>query len=265
MPDVLVYGTWSQGFRRGGTNAFRNDGSKLVRPELQSYAPDSTDNKEVGLKGFLFDRQLYIETDVYQIDWKDVQTYRSQTVGGVFPLNGTTNGPNAKTQGFEFSSRLRVNENWQLSYSATKSIGAWAGTLVQPLYSNSTSGTRTWSEGGNLGGAPTWKHNLGVRFNTVLDGDYYLSAGMSARYTGGVQVDRSDSVAGNQTISLYPEYTLINANVGLSKGDWDLNLWAQNLTNVQAVASNQESGLMGSRVMYTTPTTIGVNLSYRFK
>ncbi len=264
-PDLLAYGTWSQGFRRGGTNAFRNEGSKIVRPELMSYLPDSTDNKEIGLKGFLLNRQLYLETDVYQIDWKNPQTYRSQTVGGVFPLNGTTNGPNAKTQGFEFSSRLKVNENWQLSYSATKSMGVWAETLVQPLYTNSTSGTRTWAEGGNLGGAPTWKHNLGVRFNTVLDGDYYLTAGLNARYTGGVQVDRADSEAQNQTITLYPAYTLVNANVGLSKGDWDLNLWAQNLTNVQAIASNQESGLLGARVMYTTPLTIGMNLSYKFK
>ena len=264
-PDLLVYGTWSQGFRRGGTNAFRNDGSKIVRPELQSYAPDSTDNKEVGLKGFLFNRQLYLETDVYQIDWKDVQTYRAQTVGGVFPLNGTTNGPNARTQGFEFSSRLRVNENWQVSYSATKSVGTWTGTLVQPLYSNSTSGTRTWSEGGNLGGAPAWKHNVGVRFSTLLNGDYYVSTGLSARYTAERQLDRSDSITENASISKYPAYTLVNGNVSISKGDWDVNLWAQNITNVQAIASNQESGLMGARVMYTTPTTVGASLSYKFK
>ena len=104
-----------------------------------------------------------------------------------------------------------------------------------------------------------------MRFNTVLDGDYYLTAGLNARYTGGVQVDRADSEAQNQTITLYPAYTLVNANVGLSKGDWDLNLWAQNQTNVQAIASNQESGLLGARVMYTTPLTIGMNLSYKFK
>ncbi len=263
-PDMLVYGTASQGFRSGGTNAFRNEGSKIVRPELLSYKPDTTLNKEIGIKGFLLDRQLYIETDFYQIDWNDPQTYRSQTVGGVFPLNGTTNGPNARTQGWELTSRYKLNENWQFSYSTTTSTGEWVDTLTQCLYTNNTS-CKTWEAGGTLGGAPKWKHNLGVTYNTTLGNDYYVWASLKGSYVSSVQTDRVDFKDDVEKASMYPAYTRYNASVGVSHGAWDLNLWMQNLTNVQAIVSNQESGLMGARVIYTTPRTIGMNLSYNFK
>ncbi|MBC7377154.1 MAG: TonB-dependent receptor [Burkholderiaceae bacterium] len=263
-PDLLAYATWSQGFRRGGTNAFRNEGSKIIRPELQSYKPDSTNNTEIGLKGFLFDRQLYIETDVYQIEWKDPQTYRSQVVGGVFPLNGTTNGPNAKTQGWELNARYKLGEHWQLSYSTTTTKAEWDGTLTQCLYTNGTS-CKTWAEGGTLGGAPKWKHNLGLRFNANLADSYEFWASVRGSYVGAVQVDRTDSKGEAATATSYGSYTRYSLNAGLSKGDWDVSLWVQNLTNTQADVSNQDSGLMGYRSIYTTPRTIGVNFSYNFK
>jgi iron complex outermembrane recepter protein len=49
--DALLYATVSQGFRRGGTNGFRNVGALTVSPEVQAYKPDSTINYEFGLKG----------------------------------------------------------------------------------------------------------------------------------------------------------------------------------------------------------------------
>ena len=100
--NLLSYATLSQGYRRGGVNGFRDYGTNKITKVGNQYAPDSTLNKEIGVKGYLFGRQLYIESDVYRIDWKDVQTYRSQDVENGFPINGTTNGPNAHTQGFEF-------------------------------------------------------------------------------------------------------------------------------------------------------------------
>ena len=34
--DALVYATVSQGFRRGGTNGFRNVGARVVSPDVQA-------------------------------------------------------------------------------------------------------------------------------------------------------------------------------------------------------------------------------------
>ena len=273
-PDILAYATASQGFRRGGTNPFRNEGARVLRDELKGYEPDTTNNYELGVKGYLFDRSLYLETAVYQIDWKDPQTYRAQTVGGVFPVNGTTNGPDARTRGFEISSRYKLNNNFQFSYSATRSEGEWAASKRQCLYeavdsngaavSASRQSCRSWNEGGLLGGQATWKHNVGVRFNAVLPNNWYFWTTLNARYQGKVQSDRSDDPADNATVPTYPSFTRYSASIGVSGDKWSASLWGSNLTDVKVFSSTQASGLMGLRALYGQPRTVGLNLSYSF-
>ena len=124
---------------------------------------------------------------------------------------------------------------------------------------------RTWSAGGLLGGAPNWKHNLGVRFNHTFANDLYFWSSLSARYTGPVQVDRSDSAIDNTTIQKYVSTTRYNASMGVSKDNWDAQLWVSNLSNLRVVSSVQAAGLMGPREISPQPRTMGVNLSYRFK
>jgi outer membrane receptor protein involved in Fe transport len=261
--ELLSYFTYSQGFRRGGTNGFKNlSATKIVAADAKQYKPDSTDNIEIGLKGYLFDRQLYIETGVYQINWKDPQTYRAQDVSG-FPVNGTANGPDARTRGWEFAGRYKINELFSTSFSTTTTRGQWVATKKHCLYADGSS-CRTWSEGGQLGAAPKWKHNLSLRFNTTLSNDWYVWGSLSARHTAKVQTDRADSPAENATVPTYNAYTQYGLNGGVSIGKLDLSLWIQNLTNVQSLRSTNAAGLMGYRAIYGTPRTVGVNASYSF-
>ena len=261
--DLLGYLTFSQGFRRGGTNGFKNLPGLPVLESTQQYQPDSTNNLEFGIKGYLFDRRLYIETAVYQIDWKDVQTYVAQLIND-FPVNGTTNGPDARTRGFEFASRYRINDMFSATYSTNTTDGEWTGTKTVCLYANNTA-CRTWAEGGKLGGAAKWRHNVGVRFNSTLDNDMYVWGGLTARHVGKVQIDRADSQIANATAPKYDAYTTYALNAGLSWGQYDASLWVRNLTNVQSLRSSQAAGIMGFRGIYGTPRTVGLNFSYRFK
>jgi len=262
--ELLTYLTYSQGFRRGGTNGFKNlSATRVIADTAREYKPDSTDNIELGIKGYLFNRQLYIETGLYQIDWKDAQTYRSQVVSD-FPVNGTANGPDARTRGWEFSSRYRINDMFSATYSTTTTRGEWVTTKTHCLYVNNTS-CRTWSAGGKLGAAPKWKHNFGLRFNTTLDNDMYVWGGVSARYVAKIQSDRADSPVENSTVPSYDAYTSYSLNGGVSWGAYDASVWVQNVTNVQSLRSAQAAGIMGYRGIYGTPRTVGVNFSYRFK
>jgi outer membrane receptor protein involved in Fe transport len=281
-PDLLGYLTYSQGFRRGGSNAFRNYPGQTVDPSTQAYGPDSTDNIEIGLKGFFFDRQLYLQTAVYQINWNDVQTYYSQGLpdpfglGIDFPLNGSTNGPDARSRGFELSARLRMDENWTLNYSTSTTRAQWTTTKQKCTYLPGQNrpgdaadpdgpDCRSWNAGGTLNGAPKWKHNLGLRFATTV-ADHDLSASVNARYVGRIGNDRVDA-PGLQPALVYKSYTLFNASLGLAKDDWNGSLWVQNLTNVRSPVSVQGLGdtIMGTRMIYTTPRTLGVSFTYRYQ
>lgn len=61
-PDVLVYATWSRGFRPGGINR---------RSTLPPYGPDTLDNYELGWKTQF--GPFRFNGAVYQEDWKNIQ------------------------------------------------------------------------------------------------------------------------------------------------------------------------------------------------
>lgn len=274
-PSLLGYFTASQGFRRGGSNPFRNlnTTTRVVSDQVATFGPDSTDNLELGLKGSLFDRRLFIEASVYQILWRDTQTYYSQSING-FPVNGTINGPDAISRGFEFSARYKLNENWQFTYKTALAQAEWNETKnyctynfapgVTPVPCGGTSGFagRTYTKGGDLGGTPNGRHDFGVRYtDTLIDGTE-IYAGLRGSIRGKVQSDRCDTVICD--IYVYPSYTVLNLSAGASKGAWDIGLWINNLADERAIISNQAAGILGNRVISRQPRTAGINVSYKF-
>ena len=265
--DLLAYATLSQGFRRGGANGFRGVGDQAVNPALQGYRPDRTDNFEIGAKGFLLDRQLYLQADVYQIDWKDPQTYFSQDIQG-FPVWGTTNGPKARTRGFEMQLRWLPVAGLELGLSSSYTEGEWAGTKEVCLYADGTE-CRTYRKGGQLGGTAPWKHALNARWSRSFDtpwGDSDVYVAASANYLGLKASDRGDDPEDKPFE--YKAYTTYRLSTGLSQSNWDLSLWVDNLTNERELVSFQGTSAVASRVglrgIYLTPRTVGLNLGWRF-
>ncbi|AFU98747.1 TonB-dependent receptor [Simiduia agarivorans] len=258
--DMMLYATASQGFRRGGTNGFKDLGGNTVADTTQNYEPDSVDNYELGIKGNLFDDKLYVQTNVYRINWKNTQTYFSQDVN-FFPLNGTVNGPDAVSKGWEFSSRLSVTDHISLTYGTATTQAEWAETKEVCTYSDGSE-CRTWEKGGKLGGAPKWRHKLGVNFDTTLDNGLGLSASLRGSYTSKIQSDRADSP--DEEVYEYDAYTLWHANAGVSSDNWDAGLWIQNLANERAEVSYQSENYVGDRLITTMPRTVGVNFSYHW-
>lgn len=258
--DALVYATVSQGFRRGGTNGFRNVGARVVSPDVQAYTPDSTVNYEIGLKGSFADRRVYVQADIYQIDWKDVQTYFSQDIDG-FPVNGTANGPSARSRGFEGAVRFNVTEALQVNFATSYTKAQWSATKRVCLYTNNT-GCRSWDKGGDLGGAPAWKHSGNIRYTRELNNDHEAWLSLSGRYLGKVQIDRADTPV--SSVRSYPAFAIFDLRGGVDLGDLDIGLWIENIANKRSQVSQQNDRVLGARILYTTPRTFGLNLSYAF-
>jgi iron complex outermembrane recepter protein len=258
--DALIYATASQGFRRGGTNGFRNVGARVVSPDVQAFKPDSTTNYEVGLKGFFADRRVYLQANLYQIDWKDVQTYFSQEIN-FFPVNGTANGPDARSRGFEGSVRFNLSDALQINFATAYTEAKWAGTKTVCLYTDASS-CRTWTKGQKLGGSPKWKNSASIRYSTDLGGDANGWVSLSGRFQGAVQVDRADFPTDD--IPSYPAYATFDLRSGVDFGALNIGLWVENFTNKRAQVSQQNDRVMGARILYTAPRTYGLNLSYAF-
>ena len=259
--DALVYATVSQGFRRGGTNGFKNFQGNTVSEQLQAYQPDTTTNYEVGFKGFFNDRRLYVQADVFQINWSNVQTYFAQTVDNGFPVNGTANGPNARSRGFEGLVRFQPVDGLTLNFATAYTEAEWSSTRTVCLYTNST-GCRTWSKGGQLGGAPRWKHNGEIRYQKQLSEAASGFVSIVGRYVGSVPIDRADDP--NTVVDAFPAYALADVRLGYTWNNIDTSLWVENIANRRAKVSQQYDRVMGPRVFYTQPRTFGINASYRF-
>ena len=112
-----VYATFSQGFRRGGVNAFPLTGFYQESPEILNYKPDTTDNYEIGVKG-VSEGGLHYSTDIFYINWNDPQM--GVSTPNTWPV--VINGKKAVSKGFEgeITTPLFVkNLQLMLSYAYT--------------------------------------------------------------------------------------------------------------------------------------------------
>jgi iron complex outermembrane receptor protein len=104
--DVLLYYTWSQGFRPGGFNRGTSTpclmpGTNISTPRRRQYSPDTLVNNELGWKTEFFNHRLQINGAVYQEDWKNTIVEFFDPQQGFGNLTFVTNGPNYRVRGGE--------------------------------------------------------------------------------------------------------------------------------------------------------------------
>ncbi|MET0249756.1 MAG: TonB-dependent receptor [Sphingobium sp.] len=112
-PDLMVYATYSKGYRIGGPNSVAPCPPVLnpppaqnvcALPNEQQYGPDTTKNAEIGIRTQFFDRKLTFNFNVFQIKWDGIQV-DSATLNGIVGI--IVNGGKAKSEGIETSFQLR--------------------------------------------------------------------------------------------------------------------------------------------------------------
>lgn len=112
-----VYATFSQGFRRGGVNAFPLSGYYQESSAILNYKPDTDNNYEIGVKG-AFEGGLRYSADVFYITWKDPQIGLSTP--NTWPV--AVNGKSAVSKGVELELNTPVvvrDLNLMLAYTYT--------------------------------------------------------------------------------------------------------------------------------------------------
>jgi iron complex outermembrane recepter protein len=126
-PDVMVYYTFSQGFRPGGFNQPGGAGRAYTAPPPnytvqfflpRSYHSDDLTNNEIGWKTELFDHRLQWNGAVYRETWKNVQVafFDPGVVGNVF---FDTNGQDFLIKGVETSLVARLVPGLTLQAAAS--------------------------------------------------------------------------------------------------------------------------------------------------
>jgi iron complex outermembrane receptor protein len=117
-PDLKVYATYSEGFRRGGVSGLPVTGPFASPPGLQTFKPDLAKNYEVGIKGMALDRRIRYFADIYLVDLDNFQFDTLNISGNPGGFNGKT----ARSQGFELESDAAISENlsMRIGYAFTR-------------------------------------------------------------------------------------------------------------------------------------------------
>ena len=105
--DIMLYGTYSEGYRPGGLN---RDPSTVAG---FGYDPDFVESWEVGVKATGAGGRMRYNMAAFTMDWNDFQLSRLDN--SISPATLTYNIGNARSRGFEGDVAYLLTEDWDVS------------------------------------------------------------------------------------------------------------------------------------------------------
>jgi iron complex outermembrane receptor protein len=129
--DLMVYGSWSRGYRSGGFNGRGLTPFSATTP----YNPETVDSYEVGFKSEFFDRAVALNVAAFYTDYKDIQqTTTVSTQGGTGNETIVTNAASAKIKGVEADLTIRPMRELTIRSSLGYTDSKFGGFLTrQPV------------------------------------------------------------------------------------------------------------------------------------
>lgn len=110
--DILLYASYSTGFKSGGFN-----GGFLFDPvALQPFDKETLSAYEAGFKSQFFDRRVMLNASGFYYDYKDLQVFTLVNTGGV-PTQALDNAADARIYGFEMELGAEPVENLNVNLS----------------------------------------------------------------------------------------------------------------------------------------------------
>ncbi len=266
MDGVLLYATYSEGFRPGGFN----QGVGLIPKTSPLYGifsvprfydSDTLKNYEIGWKTQWFDHRLQFNGAVYDEEWSNVQLqiYDPTLYGN---SGFTVNGPNYRVRGVEGDVIFRITDELTLNSSFAWNRSEQVNEPSLVVQGTDISLFPTRGVGSPLANAPPFQGNLRLRYEVPLY-DYRWHVQVGAQHT-----DHSFADVITQGTLAPPDYelapyTTYAASLGVARDAWEFEFFGDNLTDARAQ-------LFISSASYTTLTTtnrprvLGGRFSYKF-
>jgi iron complex outermembrane receptor protein len=257
-PDLMLYGTLSQGFRPGGGNQPIPTSGALGSECLQNlqaiglngaplgFKPDKVWSYELGEKFRDSGGRFTVNADGYFENWQHIQQNIPLACG--FPF--TSNAGDAHIYGTEIEISAVVVPGLIASVN-----GSW---LHSEYISNAVPATTIDDRVQNV---PEIEMSGSLSYRRPLNDSLSLIARVDNNYVG----SRIDTTA---QANYLPPYDLTNVRAGVEGDHWAASLFVNNVTNRIALLTNASAINVNvatfNRTAMEQPLTWGLDLSYHF-
>lgn len=279
----------SKGFRLGGINDPLN--VNLCTPAdlvtfggREAWKDETAWNYEIGSKSRIAGGKGSFNLSAFYIDIKNLQ---ATVTAGSCSSRLVFNVPKSRSIGGEAELSLAPSQHFDFAISAGVHDATLRSTVTSTAADGSVSVVSGIREGNRLPSVPTFQFSAGAtyywNFSSATQG--YLTGTyqhVGSRYTQVGDEDLSGSLNllsyGANTIGApltqstfnfdpkLPAYDIVNLRLGVLRGEWDVALYGNNVTDDRALLSlDRERGLF-ARVGYLTnqPRTFGVSARVKF-
>lgn len=272
---LMVYGTYSTGYRIGGPNTVApcilplQPGQNVCALSNELfYGPDKTYNKEIGIRANFMGGRLSFNLNAFHILWKQLQV-ASQTINGAVGI--TTNAGAAVSQGIEFTGTASITD--QLKIAANYAYVDAHLTLDAPQLIVVNNDKFDAFAGDRLPGSQKHSGSLSATYTKPVGDGADVALNWTLTYHGDVFTKTGNRGYG-ETI---PSYILNRASLTYHTKKYEFSLYALNIFNEYAISSvgndfskigvlNQDYGISRRFYSYSvvTPRTIGFEARVHF-
>ena len=278
--DALIYATYARGYRPGGVNRRTQ---APPDPPLSTYEPDYLTSYELGFKTSWLDNRLRFNGAFFWEDWKNFQF-------GFLGQNSFTivrNAGSARIKGAEQQIEWAPVRGLDISLAATELDPKMSSpfcydvdpTTGQPLPPSTCPSYDSVPDGTQLPIVPKFKGDTTVRYSFPIGSHDLLGYAQAAySYTG--EARSTLSPFQNTLIGNVPAYGLLDLMAGISKDNFNLELFATNGLDKRAetyrfaectIVEGVQTFIPGTVVCggkplatIAVPRTIGIRFSQRF-
>jgi iron complex outermembrane recepter protein len=253
--DLLVYATFSQGFRDGGVNAALGPSCYNNGAPLQ-YTPDTLNNFEVGWKSTLLNGRITWNGALYYMDWTGYQTPVFDLA--ICPTTFNANLGNAHIYGAESNIDYRITDGLSVQASANYNDSR----LVSNTYENPD---YVVVPGERLPYVPYFSYSANVRYEKSLSAAFKAYTQYDIAHKGDMWSDLRVVNTNGFGRTLQPAYGISNVRFGLQAPNdhWTAEAYITNLFDKDAVIFTN-TGNYDHRQTTNLPRVYGLRLQYRW-
>ncbi len=251
--DVMLYATWSRGFRPGGINR---------RAGIGDYDADFLTNYELGWKTTFLNGMLRFNGAIYQQNWETFQF----AFLGQNSFTQIQNGPDARIRGVEADINLVPATGLTLTASASYTDAKTRQNLCESAFdSPPCTGGVLAPVGTRLPITPKFKANATARYEFPIGGDAkaHLQAVVVHASSSSSDVRVDDAAM----IGRLPSYTYADFAVGADFNRFSLQAFIANAFDERAQISRGIACSVCFQRVYVnviTPRTIGLRAGVKF-